>query len=212
MKQLIKNYTFTTSSPSAGEATVTLTDFGTVRLDRLQLIVDTTINKLLYNFADSTVSSATVSGNIVTLSTVSNSVTSSDKLQIIYDSLSTDPVYDAAGAVAQDASLQTLIAAVEAQATSVFTKSTANQQGTVLTINTTSTSVLASYASRLTAGLQNVGTSIPIWVSMAASGAVVGSGWELIPGAGLWLPPGYLGPVCAIAPSTATNALTVIEF
>jgi hypothetical protein len=88
MKQIIANYNF-----NATAKTVTLSDFSTVRLDRLQLIVDATTNTILYNFADSTVASATVSGNIITLSTT-GSASNSDKLQIIYDTLSGDPTYD----------------------------------------------------------------------------------------------------------------------
>lgn len=88
MKQIIKTYSLNTTAK-----TVTLTDFTTVRLDRLQLIVDTTTNSILYNFADSSVSTATVSGNVITLSTM-GSAANTDTLQIIYDSLTGDPTYD----------------------------------------------------------------------------------------------------------------------
>jgi hypothetical protein len=89
MKQVIKNYTF-----DATAKTVTLTDFSTILLERLSLIVDTTTNTILYNFADSSVATATVATNVVTLSTV-GSAASSDKLQIVYDVLAADPQYDA---------------------------------------------------------------------------------------------------------------------
>ncbi|MFD4554413.1 hypothetical protein ACFWP5_08795 [Streptomyces sp. NPDC058469] len=89
MKQIIKNYSF-----SASGKTVTLTDFGTIRLDRLQLIIDTTTNKILYNFADSTVTTATVATNVITLAALQGGEADTDKLQIIYDVVSGDPVYD----------------------------------------------------------------------------------------------------------------------
>ena len=88
MKQFVKNYSF-----SASGKTVTLTDYSSILLERLQLIVDTTTNTILYNFADSTIASATVATNVVTLSTV-GSASSSDKLMIIYDSQTGDPTYD----------------------------------------------------------------------------------------------------------------------
>lgn len=89
MKQLIANYSF-----NAASKTVTLTDFGTIKLERLQLIVDTTTNAILYNFADSTIATATVATNVITLSTV-GSASSTDKLQIIYDTAVGDPNYSA---------------------------------------------------------------------------------------------------------------------
>jgi hypothetical protein len=86
-KQLISAYSYNTAAK-----TVTLTDFTTVRLDRLQLITNTTTNQIIYNFADSSVATASVSGNVITLSAAPGSNT--DKLMIIYDCLSGDPVYD----------------------------------------------------------------------------------------------------------------------
>lgn len=88
MKQLIKNYSFSSTSK-----TVTLTDFSTVRLERLQAIIDATQNKFLYNLVDPTVASATVAGNVITLSSV-NGAANGDALEIIYDSATGDPVYD----------------------------------------------------------------------------------------------------------------------
>jgi hypothetical protein len=91
MKQLIANYTFNSTS-----RTITLSDFSTVRLDRLQLIVDVTTGKILYNFADSTVAAATVATNVITLSALQGGESNSDKLQIIYDAVTGDPTYDTA--------------------------------------------------------------------------------------------------------------------
>lgn len=91
MKQLIKNYAFNTAAK-----TITLADFATVTLDRLALITDTTTNKILYNFADSSVSSATIATNVITLSTLQGGESSGDKLRIDYDVVSGDPTYDTA--------------------------------------------------------------------------------------------------------------------
>lgn len=94
-KQVIKNYTF-----NASAKTVTLTDFSAgqpVRLERLALITDTTINQILYNFADTTVATATVSGNnVITLSVVPGGTANADNLRIDYDVITGDPTYDSA--------------------------------------------------------------------------------------------------------------------
>lgn len=89
MKQVIKNYTFSTSAKA-----ITLTDFTTVALDRLALITDTTTNKVLYNFADSTVATATVATNVITLSALQGGEANADKLRIDYDVVTGDPTYD----------------------------------------------------------------------------------------------------------------------
>jgi hypothetical protein len=103
MKQIVSNYTF-----NASARTITLTDYVTVRPERLQLITDVTLNVVLYNFADPTVATATASGNVITLSTITGA-SSSDHLQVIYDALLTDPTYDALGGVAQDTSVLQLL-------------------------------------------------------------------------------------------------------
>lgn len=92
-KQVVETYSFSTSGK-----TITLGDFSgsdPVVLDRLYLITDVTTNKILYNFADSTVASATISSNnVITLSTLQGGESNSDNLQIIYDAKSTDPQYE----------------------------------------------------------------------------------------------------------------------
>ena len=87
MKSVLKNYVFVAASK-----TITLTDITTVRLDRLALITDTTTNTILYNFADATVSTATVATNVITLSTVGTAA-STDKLRIDYDVDTTDVAF-----------------------------------------------------------------------------------------------------------------------
>ena len=79
-KGLLKNYTFNTAAK-----TITLNDVGAVRLDKLALVTDVTTNKILYNFADSTVSLATVAGNVITLSALQGGESNTDKLRIDYD-------------------------------------------------------------------------------------------------------------------------------
>ena len=93
---MIKNYTFSTSAKQ-----ITLTDVTTVSLDHLALITDTTTNKILYNFADSTVSTATVSTNVITLSTLQGGENNADKLRIDYTPATTDVAFaDSTSAVA----------------------------------------------------------------------------------------------------------------
>ena len=89
MKQLIKTYSYSKSAK-----TVTLTDFTTVKLERLYLIIDSTLNVLMYNMVDPTVSPATVATNVITLTNVPASSANGDSLQIIYDCETGDPTYD----------------------------------------------------------------------------------------------------------------------
>jgi len=84
-KGLLKNYTFNTAAK-----TITLTDVTTVRLDKIALITDVTTNKILYNFADLSVATATVATNVITLSALQGGEANSDKLRIDYDVESTD--------------------------------------------------------------------------------------------------------------------------
>jgi hypothetical protein len=93
MKQLITTYLFSTSGK-----TITLSDYGAshpVDLKRLYLITDVTTNKILYNFADSTVATAAISSNnVITLSALQGGESNSDALQIVYEVLNTDPTYE----------------------------------------------------------------------------------------------------------------------
>jgi hypothetical protein len=92
MKQVITTYNF-----NASVKTITLPDFSgshPVDLKRLYLITDVTTNKVLYNFADSTVASATIStNNVISLSTLQGGESNGDSLQIIYDVTPSDPNY-----------------------------------------------------------------------------------------------------------------------
>ena len=91
MKTVITNYTFNTSN-----LTITFTDFSTANVSidpkRLYLITDVTANKIIYNFADYTVASATASGATVTLSALPSGLNNYDNLNIVYEALPTDPV------------------------------------------------------------------------------------------------------------------------
>ncbi len=93
MKQVIKNYAF-----NAAARTITLSDFSggqPVLLERLALITDTTTNKILYNFADSSLATAAVSSNnVITLSTLQGGEANTDKLRIDYDTVTGDTSYD----------------------------------------------------------------------------------------------------------------------
>ena len=79
MKQLITNYLF---SPSTKQ--ITLTDYTTISLNGLLLITNVTDNIIIYNFANQ-VLGGIVSGNVLTLTYDTVSMSSSDSLQIFYD-------------------------------------------------------------------------------------------------------------------------------
>jgi len=88
MKQIIKNYTFDKTAK-----TVTFTDFTTINLERVLLITNATSNTLIYQFNDPSLG-GTVTGNVLTLTFNTSAMANTDKLQIIYDVASGDPVYD----------------------------------------------------------------------------------------------------------------------
>lgn len=80
MKVHVQNYTFDKTAK-----TVTFTDYTTIRLDSILLIVNvTTGNTIIYNFADSTVG-GTVATNVLTLTYNTSSMNNADKLLIYYD-------------------------------------------------------------------------------------------------------------------------------
>lgn len=79
MKQLVTSYGFNKTAK-----TVTLSNYSTVSLAGLLLITNTTNNKIIYNFADST-TTATASGNVVTLSYDTTGMNNTDALQIFYE-------------------------------------------------------------------------------------------------------------------------------
>jgi hypothetical protein len=57
------------------------------------LITDVTTNKILYNFADPTVTTATVATNIITLGALQGGEANGDSLEIVYDLLPADAAF-----------------------------------------------------------------------------------------------------------------------
>lgn len=79
MKRLITNYTF-----NAATKTVTFAQYGTIELNRVLLITNTTDNIIIYNFADTT-KGGTVATNVLTLEYDTAGMDNADALQIYYD-------------------------------------------------------------------------------------------------------------------------------
>ena len=75
MKKLIQDYTF-----SASAKTITSSDFN--KLSEIALITNVTDNIIIYNFADAT-KGATLSGEVLTLTYDTTTMSDTDKLQII---------------------------------------------------------------------------------------------------------------------------------
>lgn len=94
MKQIIKNYTF-----NASARTVTFSDFTAISLDRLLLVTNVTANVVVYQFNDPTLG-ASAAGNVLTLAADTSTMHNGDKLQIIYDCATGDPIYDTSAASA----------------------------------------------------------------------------------------------------------------
>ena len=80
MKIQIANYTF---NPAA--KTVTFKDYSTISLESVLLIVNVSVNEIIYNFANPA-TGGSVSGNVLTLDFNTSSMNSTDKLLIYYDS------------------------------------------------------------------------------------------------------------------------------
>lgn len=79
MKQQVINYSFDKTAK-----TVTFTDYTSISLDRILLIVNTTKNIIIYNFADAT-KGGTVATNVLTLAYDTSSMANTDKLLIYYE-------------------------------------------------------------------------------------------------------------------------------
>lgn len=88
MKQLIKNYTFDKTAK-----TVTFSDFASIRLERVLLITNVTAGVIVYQFNNPSLGGA-AAGNTLTLAYDTSAMANTDNLQIIYDCLATDPLYD----------------------------------------------------------------------------------------------------------------------
>ena len=69
----------------ANSKTIILTGVGSIDLSRLYMIVDTTVNKFIYSFADSTVGTVTVNGPMITFTASNTGMANSDDLLIVYD-------------------------------------------------------------------------------------------------------------------------------
>jgi len=81
MKILITNYSF-----NASAKTITFNDYASIDLERILLITNVTDNIIIYNFADPT-KGGTVSGNVLTLTYNTTSMSNTDDLQIFYEDI-----------------------------------------------------------------------------------------------------------------------------
>jgi hypothetical protein len=82
MKILVKNYTFSPNTANLG--TITFTGYSSLTLNQLLLITNTTKNTIIYNFADPT-AGGSISGNVLSLSANTSTMSSGDSLQIFID-------------------------------------------------------------------------------------------------------------------------------
>ncbi len=87
MKQLVPNYTFNKTAK-----TVTFTDFGSIKLERVLLITNVNTNTVIYNFAEASLG-GTVSGNVLTLDFDTTTMLDTDPLMVLYESKPGDPDY-----------------------------------------------------------------------------------------------------------------------
>jgi hypothetical protein len=79
MKRLITNYTFDKTAK-----TVTFSDYPSIALHRVLLITNVTDGIIIYNFADPSLG-GTVSGNVITLTYDTSTMSNADALQVYYD-------------------------------------------------------------------------------------------------------------------------------
>lgn len=90
MKKRLTGYTF-----DASEKTVTHADFSDITLEGIQLIVNTTDQIIIYNFADTT-KGGTLSTDTLTLEYDTTTMDDADKLMILVDDAATTQVVSAA--------------------------------------------------------------------------------------------------------------------
>jgi hypothetical protein len=93
MKVLIDNYVF---DPALKK--VTFSDYASISLNRVLLVTNVTDNIMIYNFA-SPMLGGTVSGNSLTLTYNTTSMSSTDSLQIYYDNEETPSTEELAEAI-----------------------------------------------------------------------------------------------------------------
>ena len=87
MKRQIQTYSF--SPGGAGAGTVTFTNFATIALDRILMVVNITRGTIIFNFADAA-KGGTVATNVLTLATSTSGHSSGDALYIVYDDTDQD--------------------------------------------------------------------------------------------------------------------------
>jgi hypothetical protein len=75
---IIPNYIFNTSTKQ-----ITFVEYNTIKLESIQIITNVTSNILIYDFGDNTLG-GTVSGNVLTLTYNTSSMSNTDSLSIIY--------------------------------------------------------------------------------------------------------------------------------
>ena len=80
MKTLVRNYSFDKTNKK-----ITFLDYTSITLDEILLITNVTDNVMIYNFANPSLG-GTVSGNVLTLTYDTSSMSSTDSLQIFIDS------------------------------------------------------------------------------------------------------------------------------
>jgi hypothetical protein len=81
MKGIVKNYTFDKTAK-----TVTFTNYTTVVLERILAVINVTKNIVIYR-PDNSAKNGTVSGNVLTLSYDTSTMSNTDKLMILYDDI-----------------------------------------------------------------------------------------------------------------------------
>lgn len=79
MKVIIPDYTF-----NAASKTITFSAFSSIDLERVLVITNVTSNVMIYNFVNPAMG-GTVSGNVLTLTYNTTSMSNTDRLQIYYD-------------------------------------------------------------------------------------------------------------------------------
>jgi hypothetical protein len=88
-KVLITNYTFDASAQQ-----IALTDYSSISIERLLMVTNITDNTVIYFFKDPS-RGGTASGNVVTLTYDTSTMSDTDALQIFYDDESLDALIDA---------------------------------------------------------------------------------------------------------------------
>ena len=160
MKIIVDNYTFNSAA-----STITFSDYSSIHLNRVLLIVNVTTNTIIYNFANPALG-GDVASNVLTLDYDTSVMSSGDILMIQYDDKSRDIDAQVDTDVLNEIRSAVMAVAMARAADSTLRVSGSMNVGTISTITTLNT--LTTLANMASVGGYSANQQIPATQNMAA--------------------------------------------